>query len=98
MQGPLDRIKRDTRLGLAALTFDFKPAEPTIQTLRNRRRRLCGAAVALHANGPRFGFGAVGFTDGFVCILAGTLGTHACTHDATAPNDLARLRAHARRL
>ena len=35
-----DRVERNARFGLAAVAFDLKPAEPAIEALPYRRRRL----------------------------------------------------------
>ena len=37
---PADRVERQACAGLAAVAFHFEPAEPAMEALRDRRRRL----------------------------------------------------------
>src|SRR6478672_4681640 len=58
--GAADGIERQARPRPAAIAFDFQPAEPAVETLPDRRRRLGGPAITFHADRPGLGFRAVG--------------------------------------
>ena len=47
---PADVFKRNARLGFAATAFDLQPAAAAIEALRDRRRRLRGAAIPLNSD------------------------------------------------
>src|ERR1700687_1289316 len=91
---PADGIERKARAGLAAVALDLKPGEPAIEALPDRRRRLRRAAVALHADRPRFGLGAVGLANGLFGGFLGALGADFRAPDPAAPDDLSRFGAH----
>src|SRR5262245_27846720 len=49
---PTDCVQRQTRPCLASAAFNLQPTVTAIQALAYRWRRLGGAAIALHADGP----------------------------------------------
>src|SRR5438270_9437512 len=61
---PPNSIQRQARSCLAATAFDLQPAVTTVQALADRWRRLGRAAVAFHADRPRFCLSAIRRTGG----------------------------------
>jgi hypothetical protein len=91
---PSDRIQRQARARLAAIAFDLEPAEPAIETLRDRRRRLRRPAIPLHPDRPRFRLRTVGRADRLPGRVARGVGADVRADDAAAEMALTRPLAH----
>jgi hypothetical protein len=76
------------------MAFDLEPTESAIEALPDRRRRLRGSTIALHADRSCFGLGAVRLANSLSGALAGTLNADFGACYPTAENDLTRLGAH----
>jgi len=91
---PADVFEWNAGLGVTPAAFDLQPGQAAVQALADRRRRLRGAAVALHPDRPGFSLGAIGLTDGLRSALPCALGTDLGTRYLGAENNLARFGAH----
>ena len=91
---PADGIERQARSRVAAVALNLQPAEPAIEALRNRRRRLRRPATAFHPDRSRFGFGAVGFAKGLDRRFPRVLGADPRAQNRAPIDRLARLCAH----
>jgi hypothetical protein len=84
------RMASSGRLARVLQAFDFQPAEPAVETLPDRRRRLGGP----NADRPGLGFRAVGIAKRLDRRFTGIFGADFRANDRTPIDRLPGFRAH----